>query len=415
VTRRVVNGETTQSEEPAEFVKRHTETHRRVLVLGDYRQTVTIVRSLGRAGFRIVLGTGERRSSTALSRYVSDVRVFEESSHDRFLDQLEAYLRHEKPDYVFPVGETQARRIAGATKRFMPLATWVMPDPATVLRCFDKRALYELTPTLGIPTAAWREYTDFENWSRAACEMGFPVVVKRKDSSARIKQKKAIILRTPEALDRFLVELQGEPDTGSLVLQKFASGERQNCHIAADRGRIVAFFQQKVLRTDELDGTGIGVEGVSVPISAELRAYCERLVEALGYHGIGCIQFMVDEKSGAVAFLEINPRMDSTVALPYRLGYDYPRIAVEIAAHDAPAPLTKPYRTGKHYHWLYGDALSWLDCRKHRRQNGAELLHWALRMLWRTLTSHHLTWDVRDPIPTLHHFWKKLFAAVLKR
>jgi len=217
----------------------------RVLVLGDYRQTVTIVRSLGRADFRIALGTNERRSSTALSRYVSDVRVFEESNGEHFLDQLESYLRHERPDYVFPVGETQVRRIACAAQRFLPLAIWVMPDPGTVLRCFDKRALYYLTPTLGIPTAPWREYTDFEDWSRAALEMGFPVVVKRKDSSAHIKQKKAIILRTPEAFDRFLAELQSEPDAESLVLQKFAPGERHNCHIAADRGRIVAFFQQK--------------------------------------------------------------------------------------------------------------------------------------------------------------------------
>ena len=392
--------------EPPGVINRAAPTGRRVLVLGDYRQTVTIVRSLGRAGFQIVLGTNELHSSTAQSRYVSDVRVFEDSIHDRFLDELEAYLRHEKPDYVFPVGEHQARCIAGATERLMPLSTWVMPDPSTVLRCFDKRALYALTPTLGIPTAAWCEYTSFENWSRVACEMGFPVVVKRKDSSAPIKQKKAIIVRTPEAFDRLLAELQSEPDTASLVLQKFASGERQNCHIAAARGRIVAYFQQKVLRTDELDGTGIGVEGVSVPISPDLRAYCERLVGALGYHGIGCIQFMVDEKRGTVAFLEFNPRMDSTVALPYRLGYDYPRIAVEIAAQDAPAPITRPYRTGEHYHWLYGDALSWLDCRKHRRKNGAELLRWAFNMVWSAATSYHLTWDVRDPIPTLHLFRK---------
>jgi predicted ATP-grasp superfamily ATP-dependent carboligase len=284
-----------------------------------------------------------------------------------------------------------------------------------VLHCFDKRALYHLTPTLGIPTVPWCEYTDFEDWSRAAREMGFPVVVKRKDSSAQIKQKKAIVLRTPETFDRFLAELQSEPDAGSLVLQKFASGERQNCHIAADRGRIVAFFQQKVLRTDELDGTGIGVEGVSVAISSDLRAYCERLVEALGYHGIGCIQFMVDEKSGAVAFLEVNPRMDSTAALPYRLGYDYPRIAVELAARNASAPMNKAYRTGKHYHWLYGDALSWLNCRKQGRQSSTKLLAWAFRMFWSTITSHHLTWDARDPAPTLHLFWKKLLEAVRKR
>jgi hypothetical protein len=111
----------------------------RVLVLGDYRQTVTIVRSLGRAGFRIALGTNEWSSSTALSRYVSDVRVFEEANGDDFLDQLEAYLKNEKPDYVFPVGETQARHIARIAERFLPLAIWVMPEPATVLRCFDKR------------------------------------------------------------------------------------------------------------------------------------------------------------------------------------------------------------------------------------------------------------------------------------
>ena len=388
----------------------------RVLVLGDYRQTVTIVRSLARAGFRISLGTSEWNSSTALSRYVSETRMFDESSSDNFLDQLEAYLRYEKPDVVFPVGESQARRIAYAAGRFMPLATWVMPDPVTVLRCFDKREIYRLTSTLGIPTLPWREFTDFDDWSRAAREIGFPVVVKRKDSSAPIKEKKAIILRTPEAFDSFLAELQGEPDDpGSLVLQKFSSGERQNCHIAADRGDIVALFQQKVLRTDELDGSGIGVEGVSVPISPDLRDYCERLVAALGYHGVGCIQFIVDEACGTVAFLEINPRMDSTAALPYRLGYDYPRIAVEIAARNTPRPLTKPYRIGKHYHWLYGDALSWLGCRKQGRQSGAELRGWALRMLWSTLTSHHLTWDARDPIPTLHLLLKKLSEAVLKR
>jgi predicted ATP-grasp superfamily ATP-dependent carboligase len=284
-----------------------------------------------------------------------------------------------------------------------------------VLRCFDKREIYRLTSTLGIPTQPWREFTDFEDWSQAACEMGFPVVVKRKDSSAQVKQKKAIVLRSPEVFCSFLAELHREPDPGSLVLQKFASGERQNCHIAADCGQIVAFFQQKVLRTDELDGSGIGVEGVSVPISPELRDYCDRLVVALGYNGIGCIQFMVDETRGTVAFLEINPRMDSTAALPYHLGYDYPRIALEIAARDAPAPLTKSYRTGKHYHWLYGDARSWLGCRRQGSKSGAELRGWVLRMIWSTLTSHHLTWDARDPIPTLHLFLKKLFELVLKR
>jgi hypothetical protein len=37
-------------------------------------------------------------------------------------------------------------------------------------------------------------------------------------------------------------------------------------------------------------------------------------------------------------------------------------------------------------------------------------------MLWSTLTSHHhLTWDARDPVPTLHQYWKKLSEVILKR
>ncbi len=377
-----------------------------VLVLGEYRQTLTVVRSLARAGYRISLGTCQVHGSTAMSRYVADVQVFEDSNPEHFLDQ---------PVYVFPVGETEARHIAQAAGRLMPLATWVMPDPVTLLRCLDKREIYELAPTLGIPTAPWRRFSGVADWHGAAREMGFPVVVKRKDSATSIKQKKAIILRSPEAFERFLAELRSEPDPETLLLQKYAHGDRHNCHIAADRGRIVAFFQQKVLRTDEPDGTGIGIEGASVAISDGLRDYCGRLVTALDYRGIGCIQFLVEEKSGAVALLEFNPRLDSTAALPYRLGYDYPRIATEIAARKAPAPVTTPYCIGKCYHWLYGDTLCWHASRKQRRQSRLELANWALRMFWRSLTAYHLTWDARDPIPTLHRFARKFLESVFKR
>jgi predicted ATP-grasp superfamily ATP-dependent carboligase len=387
----------------------------KVLVLGEYRQTVTVVRSLGRAGYNVVLGSNEWRSSTALSRYVRDLRVFDESSRERFLDQLEAYLRHEKPDFVFPVGETQARRIAAAASRFLPLATWVMPHPATVLRCFDKTAMYELTPKLGIPTVPWREFTSAQDWAASARAMGFPVVVKRKDSSAHVKHKKALIFHSAEQFDNFLAELPSQPDCASLVLQKFAPGMRHNCHVAADQGRLIALFQQVVLRTDEPDGTGIGVEGASVPISARLRHYCKRLLANLGYSGVCCIQFMIEETSGSVAFLEINPRMDSTAALPYRLGYDYPLLAVQIAAKNKPAPTSTPYRKGIRYHWLYGDLMSWHDCLRHGRSSAVDLIAWVLRMCWASVSSHHLTWDVRDPLPTLHVFWKKIFDAALKR
>jgi predicted ATP-grasp superfamily ATP-dependent carboligase len=173
----------------------------------------------------------------------------------------------------------------------------------------------------------------------------------------------------------------------------------------------VAFFQQKVLRTDEPDDTGIGVLGVSVAPNPALREYCERITRSLAYTGIGCIQFLVDEASGAVAFLEFNARMDSTAALPYWLGYDFPLLAMRLADHaggraPCPAALRAPYRAGRAYHWLYGDIHTWVAAARGRRATRLKLAAWLLRSAWDAARSYHLTWELRDPLPTLHLYWR---------
>src|SRR5687768_12866717 len=354
----------------------------KILVLGDYRQTITIVRSLARAGFRITLGSDNPHSSTALSRYVSDLWVYDSSSAERFCDHLEAYLRSERPNFVFTVGESLLRRLIRAKARFEPLSTWVNPDFATVARCFDKSALYELAPRLGIPTLPWRRFMGAADWRARAREMGFPVVVKRKDSARQADEPKARIFHTAEELDGFMATLS-PADAGPMLLQKYHTGVRHNCHVACADGKLIGYFQQKVLSTDEPDDTGIGTAGESVAPMPELRAHCERLAQSLAYTGIGCIQFLVDEVAGTAGFLEFNARMDSTAALPYRLGYDYPLLALELARYRrsrrrVPAGFVKPYAPGKTYHWLRGDLLAWLNALRARRIDAGALAAWAL-------------------------------------
>ena len=387
-------------------------------MLGDYRQTVTVARSLARAGYAVVLGTDDPESSTALSRYLSEVWYYESSCVNRFYNQLEGYLRCERPAYVFAVGESQLRWLMRAASRFEPLATWANADFALLPNCLDKRVLYALTAQLGIPTPQWREFSCAEAWRGAAAAMGYPVVVKRKDSAVPLRHRKAVICAGPDDLERLLGELRGEPEPRSLLLQKFAPGVRHNCHVAAYGGELVAYFQQKVLRTDEADGTGIGIAGVSVAPCPTLRGHCERLLARLNYTGIGCVQFLVDEQSGAAALLELNPRMDSTATLPYRLGYDFPLLAIRLAAarkRGSPPPrIAGPYSVGKKYHWLYGDLYAWIQEVRRRRGGARQAVRFALRTLWAAASSYHLTWELRDPLPTLHKFWRR-FARPLAR
>jgi carbamoylphosphate synthase large subunit len=383
---------------------------KRILVLGDYRQTIVVVRSLARSGYKVTLGTCNPSSSTALSRHVGAVWKYSHNSNEGFRSQLESHLTTAKPDFVFVVGESQLRSLAPAAPRFDALATWVAPAWTVVERCFDKHAMYALTRQLAIPTLGWAEFTDIETWRQEARSMGYPVVVKRRDSSALVRGHKALIFATPETFDTFLAGLQGESECSSLLLQKFARGYRHNCHFGAAAGQLVAYFEQRVIRTDELDCTGVGIEGISVAPSAALREYCARLTESLGYDGIGCIQFIVDEISGNVAFLELNPRMDSTAALPYHLRYDFPALAIDLARNrqqGAASPLTASYRAGVRYHWLYGDLLSWHNAWRCRQRTPLQLLAWAFRSALTAARSRHLTWDWSDPLPTLYMYWKK--------
>ena len=395
----------------------------RILVLGDYRQTITVVRSLSRAGYAVTLGTDNPRSSTALSRHVS--RVWRYSAADardpqRFCGLVENRLHAERPEFTFVVGESQLRQLLNSAPRLHALTTWVSPHWEVIRRSFDKRSMLALCDRLGVPTAPWVPYNGAPAWRRQAAEMGYPLVIKHGDSSLRVRGRKALIVQTPAELEDLLSQVHRIPSPGSLLMQKFARGLRHNCHFGAAGGDIVAYFQQSVVRTDELDMTGIGIEGISVAPSPQLRGWCQRITRSLGYNGIGCIQFLVDEATGEASFLELNPRMDSTAVLPYRLGCDFPRLAVSLARRERERKSAVPqfppaYAAGRRYHWLYGDLLAWHAARKCGRCGALQLAGWALRSAWIALTSRHLTWEASDPLPTLHEYWKQLADALHRR
>jgi 3-methylcrotonyl-CoA carboxylase alpha subunit len=400
----------------------HSLRGRTILVVGEYRQTVTVVRSLHRAGMRVTFASADPASPTRYSRAVSRWVRLEEATAERYCDQLEALLRSDPHDAVFVVGESPLRRFLTRARTLEPLATWVQPSSEAIRQCFDKSALYALLPGIGVPCLPWARFAGPEEGREAAARIGYPLVVKHVDSSATLQERKAIVCREPGELEAFLAALPRKRHGEEVVMQKFHRGVRHNCHVAACGGRLLAYFQQEVLRTDQLDDTGIGTSGVSVPPDARLRSYCESIVRAVGYEGIGCIQFLVDEGAGDPGFLEFNARMDSTAALPFRLGYDYPLLAVSIALHRrgslaAPQPVTAPYPAGETYHWLLGDLWAWITAARARALPPEALARWAARSARLALTSHHLTFDWRDPLPTLvmyrDQFLRRIFERLL--
>ena len=381
-----------------------------VLILGNYSQTITVLRSLGKAGYPLVLGRNrdDGRIFTQFSRHASEIWLHPdlEIAEADFIDALIGFL-NELPDigYVFPVWEAEIACLIRHRDRLPRRPALIMAEPEAVQICLDKFRLYEIAASLGIPHTPPHKITSHAELLSAAGSLGYPCVVKNNDSSSGLFGKKAIIAETPEELQRLVPAWPAGADF--LVLQKFARGFRHNCHFMADEGRLVSYFEQRVLRTDRPDGTGYGVQSLSNAPTKTLKEYSTALIGALKYSGTGCVQFLVDDRDGTVNFLELNPRLDATCAMPYYCGYDFPLMALGHAAHrrNASAGFEKnvfPYPVGKCGVCLSGDLQGWLREVEQGGMRWRESLTWlgrSLRMSFRGDVDYIWSWT--DPLPGL--------------
>lgn len=416
---------------------------RTILILGDYRQSITVVRSLARAGYRIVTGSSggsfidhsrytaeawrhpplddedagapDRAGDAADLASGADARP---GADARFYRALGDFLRTRGDiDLVFPVGEDSLRclaRDAGALGR----AIAVMPAPGAVTACLDKVQSYAHAEAAGVPLAPYRTARDLAEVAAAAAQVGYPCVIKPNDSLRPFFAHKAIVCRERADIDRHLPAWPaGNP---FLIVQRYAPGHRHNCHFAAVDGHIHTYFEQRVLRTNRRDATGYGVDGISVRPSARLRAHSEALVRALAYTGVGCVQFLVDG-DGQAHFLEMNPRLDATCALPYYCGYDFPHLAVAIARrrHGQAVPLPAMpanYPAGRRIGWLLGDLQGLVRALGRGELPWDETLRWLARSGGTWLQADcHVIWSARDPVPGAYAYGRWLGGVALRR
>jgi predicted ATP-grasp superfamily ATP-dependent carboligase len=394
---------------------------KKVLVLGNYRLTLTIIRSLGRAGYHVIVGADMKRCFTDYCRYTNEIWRHPNIKHDetRFIAALNEFLgRSDDKPLIFPVGDSQISCISRNLDRLPTSVVVAMPEPATAMDCENKSRMQEVVEKLGIPQPKSEKARSLSELRMLVERIGCPAVIKPNDSLTPFFGEKAIIINAP---DELTAAIPAWPEGhAQLLVQEFARGERYNCQFIAVRGEIVCYFEYKVLRTDRRNDTGYLIEGISVEPTPRLRSLSEALARELKYSGAGCAQFFFDSASGAVNFLEINPRLAATCALPFHSGYDLPRLAVENAeflagTRSTPSKETRNYPIGKRTAWLMGDLEAIRRDVRAAKCSLPSAVAWlgeSAMMLLRT--DCHVTWWWKDPLPslvTLTRFLKSLFIS----
>jgi carbamoylphosphate synthase large subunit len=384
----------------------------KILLLGNHRHTVTVVRSLGRAGFGVILGQDEHDVIAQHSRYCAETWAhpkLEENEREFGLALEEFVARRPDVSLVFPIGESMLVYVTQNAARF-PTLKIVAPALSTVFKCLDKKRSYDTASKVGIPVPTWRLAGSVEDLHKTAREIGYPCIVKPNRSNHYFFGKKAIVCRSSADLSR---SFRSWPEGKErLIVQRYVESDRPNCHFRAIEGRLVDYYEHVVIRTDQIDQTGFEIDGISVAPTPILRDYCSALIRALNYSGVGCVQFLTDRSKGKAYFLEINPRLDATCALPYAAGVDFPLYAVECLLPDRipESVSTIAYPAGVRIHYLMGDIQGLVRGLEDRSVSLPTALRWIYRMGKSSLSANvHLTFQWNDPGPTV-----RLYGNLLK-
>jgi len=375
----------------------------KVFLIGNHRPSLAIARTLHRNGHEVWAGLNGYSDYFELSRAVANCIEIPDFDHKlAAIGAIEAALKLHQFDAVWPVTDRATKLLADYRERIEAICPVVSPSAETVGLCRSKTRMAQLCREQGVPVASYTPVSNHSQLVKACRGLGFPVIVKPTGEGEFLNGQKVVCLEDEDGLATALPTWPREHT--HLMVQKRLDGFRHNHYFVAWEGQLLTAASVEILRTDRADGSGYAVEGITTTPRPDLVKQTETLVRALGYTGIGCLQYVTCRRSDETSFLELNPRVGANIAGADAAGPDLIMQALELAIGDNLALDETPWalaRPGMRYAWSKGDAsgLIW------RLRHGAGLLATLrdLGELVRTaLTARtHLVFSWRDPLPAL--------------
>lgn len=359
-----------------------------VVTDGEQRSALAVVRSLGRAGHRVVVASERRRSLAGASRWAADSVVTPSPLREpeRAAEAWGALCR--RLDARILVSVTDAGMLAGFAVAEANPGVRIPPGTREgFLRASDKAAVAEAGARVGLPVpeqvgiATPGERPD-------ASALPWPVVMKPARSvvggpgGRRIKLGVAYA-RDASELDRALAALP--PEGFPVLIQRRVEGTGVGVFQLPGAGGPMVFAHR---RLRERPPTG-GVSTLRESIAADppLLARASALLVALGWAGLAMVECKVD-REGRPWLMEVNARFWGSLQLAVDAGADFPARLVRQLEGGDPGPPPR-YRTGVRSRWWWGDVDHLLARFRHRVDEG--WLPPGTPGRWRTL------WEVLRP------------------
>jgi predicted ATP-grasp superfamily ATP-dependent carboligase len=288
------------------------------------REAIT---ALGLAGHRVELVSSNPMCLGRFSRFVNRVHRAPASGADPdgYLAAVINIVKTDKIDALIPVHE-QAYLFAAARQQLPTDLGIALAEFEAFEQVQSKASLAALLTRLNIP----QPKTDIvRSTDEFITERPYPFFVKAAFGTAS-----AGVWRVGDARQRDALLLQLEQHNAfadGLLVQAAVIGALERTQAVFDRGRLVAshIYRQVV----EGPGGG-GVLKISV-VSSEVRETVERIGQALKWHGALSFDYIRDEATKTLHFIDANPRLVEPMNA-WLSGVDLPGALLQISLGETP-------------------------------------------------------------------------------
>lgn len=315
-----------------------------------------IVRSLGRAGVRVIACDHDPRALGLLSRHATAAHTADPLAEpDRFVDDLLAIGRGAGAGGVlFPTHDEAITAIGPREAEVDAVLRRPWSPWATMREIIDKGHQHEVARSIGFPVPATVTPEDESDVAAAAAELRFPVVLKPRYAPEFRRRFRAQVLEAADAEElRRAWDLAAE--YGPQISEVIPGDDSCLWSLGSYRdaaGRPLASFTGRKLRQwPPRFGTARAAESCWDPAVAE-RGHA--LLDALGFHGISQVEVKRDPRDGRDNLIEVNPRSWLWIGLATACGVNLPQTAW-LDATGWPRALPPGHRSG----------LRWMLATKH--------------------------------------------------
>jgi predicted ATP-grasp superfamily ATP-dependent carboligase len=325
---------------------------RTVLVTdADRGSALSIVRSLGRRGWRVIAAGHDPTSIGFRSRYASERLVYPapDRAPTEFVDAVLAAASRLQVDLIIPVTDATILPLHEERDRFRAVCRVAMPDDADALHVVsDKSRTLELAVSLGVPVPRCVLATSPESAVEAAEHLGWPVVLKPRFS--RVYQSRRTIeafeVAYAASADDVMEKLRRFEGRCDVLVQEYCAGIGRGVGLLMDQGRPLAAFQHRRLHEVPITG-GASSLRESEPLDRVLYDDSLRILGALRWTGLALVEFKVG--ASGPKLMEINGRVWGSLPLAVMSGVDFPGMLADLYLSDIPREPVAPqleYRVG---------------------------------------------------------------------